>query len=453
MLLVMSEPENIPRPERQQGEQTPSGQRPPQSEPESAERPRAAEPQSEPAPEQTPQPQAGTAHPESAGQTRVLAGAGAPAMGAPGQAPPAWQPQGPPPGYGAPGAPAHPPKKGRGKLVAAALALVLISGAAGGVAGWALSGTEGGTTNVQSVSMDAGNGMTYTEIVDRVTPSVVTIVTDIAEGSGVVYSNDGYIVTNNHVVDGASSVEVRFSDGSTAEAEVVATDSTQDLAVLKVDGVDDLTPIEFGDSDSLQVGDATVAIGSPLGLEGTVTTGIVSALDRTMSLGGQEESPFGQRQQSAQTLSGLIQTDAAINSGNSGGALVNGEGQLIGINTAIVTPSSGNVGLGFAIPSNTVRDVVQQLIENGSVERGFLGVSLADTQGNGAMIVEVEPDSPAAEAGLEAGDVITAIDGTAVAGASEVAAMVQSTPSGTEVTINYIRNDQEQSAEVTLASR
>ncbi|WP_199039072.1 S1C family serine protease [Glycomyces salinus] len=434
----MSEPENIPRPEREPGEQTPSGQRPPQSEPEAAA-------------EQTPQPQ--TPQSEPAGQTRVLAGAGAPAMSAPGQAPPAWHPQGPPPGYGMPGAPVSPPKKGRGKLVAAALALVLISGGAGGVAGWALSGGEGGTTNVQSVSMDAGNGMTYTEIVDKVTPSVVTIVTDIAEGSGVVYSDDGYIVTNNHVVDGASTVEVRFSDGDTAEAEVVATDSTQDLAVLKVDGMDDLTPIEFGDSDSLQVGDATVAIGSPLGLEGTVTTGIVSALDRTMSLGGQEDSPFGEQQQSAQTLSGLIQTDAAINSGNSGGALVNGEGELIGINTAIVTPSSGNVGLGFAIPSDTVQDVVQQLIENGSVEQGFLGVSLADTQGNGAMVVEVEPDSPAAEAGLEAGDVITAIDGTAVTGASEVAAMVQSTPSGTEVAIDYTRNDEEQSTQVTLSSR
>jgi putative serine protease PepD len=354
--------------------------------------------------------------------------------------------------YQHPGAAVGPyrPRGGRGKLVAGALALALLAGGAGGITGWFLGDSDGGTTTVQSVSMDAGEGMTYTEIVNKVSPSVVTIVTDAAEGSGVVYSEDGYIVTNNHVVDGAQSVEVRFSDGTTADASIVATDATQDLAVIQVSGVDDLTPIAFGDSDSVQVGDISVAIGSPLGLEGTVTTGIVSALDRSMTVAG-EPSQGGQQQQ-GQTLSGLLQTDAAINSGNSGGALVNGNGELIGINTAIATTDSGSIGLGFAIPSNTVQDTVQQLIENGSVERGYLGVSVGDTDGNGAMVLSVEPDSPAAQAGLEEGDVITAINGDAVTSASEVVAAVQGTSSGTEIAITYTRDGQEAETTATLGS-
>jgi putative serine protease PepD len=196
----------------------------------------------------------------------------------------------------------------------------------------------------------------------------------------------------------------------------------------------------------VQVGDVAVAIGSPLGLEGTVTTGIVSALDRSMTVSGEQ----GMGQQSSSTLSGLIQTDAAINSGNSGGALVNGDGELIGINTAIATTDSGSIGLGFSIPSNTVKDTVQQLIDNGSVERGYLGVSVADTDGNGAMVLSVEPDSPAAQAGLQEGDVITAIDGTPVTTASEVVAAVQGTSSGTEVAITYTRDQQQAETTATL---
>ncbi|MBO3733445.1 S1C family serine protease [Glycomyces niveus] len=401
-------------------------------------------------------PAAGPSHPADAAgaaqpthHTQVLHGTPAPApAGAPHMSAPAWQPGGPvPPIYHQPGAPVGPPRpRGRGKLVAGALALALIAGGAGGIAGWFLNDGDGGTTNVQSVSMDAGAGMTYTEIVNKVSPSVVTIVTDAAEGSGVVYSKDGYIVTNNHVVDGARSVEVRFSDGSSAPANIVATDATQDLAVIQVEGVDDLTPVAFADSSSVQVGDVAVAIGSPLGLEGTVTTGIVSALDRSMTVSGEQ----GMGQQSSSTLSGLIQTDAAINSGNSGGALVNGDGELIGINTAIATTDSGSIGLGFSIPSNTVKDTVQQLIDNGSVERGYLGVSVADTDGNGAMVLSVEPDSPAAQAGLQEGDVITAIDGTPVTTASEVVAAVQGTSSGTEVAITYTRDQQQAETTATL---
>ncbi|MDR7349437.1 S1C family serine protease [Glycomyces algeriensis] len=382
--------------------------------------------------------------------TQVLQGTPAPApAGAPHMAAPAWQPGGPvPPVYHQPGAPVGPPPRprGRGRLVAGALVLALIAGGAGGVAGWFIGSGDGGTTTVQSVSMDAGQGMTYTEIVNKVSPSVVTIVTDAAEGSGVVYSEDGYIVTNNHVVDGAQSVEVRFSDGTTAAASIVATDATQDLAVIQVDGADDLTPVTFADSAAVQVGDVAVAIGSPLGLEGTVTTGIVSALDRSMTVSGEQ----GGAGQSSSTLSGLIQTDAAINSGNSGGALVNGDGELIGINTAIATTDSGSIGLGFSIPSNTVKDTVEQLIQNGSVEQGYLGVSVANTDGNGAMVLSVEPDSPAAAAGLQEGDVITAIDGTPVTTATEVVAAVQGTSSGTEVAITYMRDQQEAETTATL---
>lgn len=387
-------------------------------------------------------------------QTRVLpagapapAPAGAPHMNAPA---PGWQPSQVPPMYQGPGAVAAPPRRGRGKLVAGALALALIAGGAGGVAGWFLNDGNPGTTVVESVSMNAGDGLTYTDIVNKVSPSVVTIVTDSAEGSGVVYSKDGYIVTNNHVVDGAQTVEVRFSDGTTADAQIIATDTTQDLAVIQVSGVDDLTPITFGDSDSIQVGDAAVALGSPLGLEGTVTTGIVSALDRSMTVAGEEQQGF--QQQSSSTLTGLIQTDAAINSGNSGGALVNGNGELIGINTAIATTDSGSIGLGFAIPSNTVQSVVEQLIQNGSVEQGYLGVSVADTDGNGAMVLSVEGGSPAESAGLQEGDIITAVDGNPVTSASEVVAAVQGTASGTEVAITYTRDGQEATANATLAA-
>ncbi|WP_304608858.1 S1C family serine protease [Glycomyces amatae] len=389
-----------------------------------------------------------------ADHTRVLqpagspAPAGAPQMAAPGEAP-AWHPAGPPvpPMYQQ--RPPAPQGRGRGRLVAGALALALIAGGAGGAAGWFLNDNGGGTTVVESVSMDAGSGMTYTEIVNKVSPSVVTIVTDSAEGSGVVYSEDGYIVTNNHVVDGAQTVEVRFSDGTTADAEIIATDSTQDLAVIQVSGVDDLTPVAFGDSDGIQVGDAAVAIGSPLGLEGTVTTGIVSALDRSMTVAGEQSQGL---QQQGQTLTGLLQTDAAINSGNSGGALVNGNGELIGINTAIATTDSGSIGLGFAIPSNTVQSVVGQLIENGSVEQGYLGVSVADTDGNGAMVLSVEGGSPAEAAGLQEGDIITAVNGEPITSASEVVAAVQGTASGTEIAITYTRDQQEQQTTATLAA-
>lgn len=477
----MSNAESSPRPEEEAGQSperaseapntgaAPEPAESPGSAPTGPTRPESAEPpqnavgdsvqQGPLEPERPAQAQPNPAPPpaQHADQTTVMPPAppaAAPHMAGPDDAPTSWQPQaapvGPPPGYGPPGPPPQrPPKRGWGTIAVGAIVLALVAGGAGGLAGWYLSDSNGSTTVVESVSMDAGAGMTYTEIVDEVTPSVVTIVTDVAEGSGVVYSEDGYVVTNNHVVEGAGAVEVRFADGTVGEAEVIATDPTQDLAVVQVSGVDDMQPIDFGDSDALQVGDATVAIGSPLGLEGTVTTGIVSALNRSMSVSSEQ-----QRDPNAgQSLSGLIQTDAAINMGNSGGALVNGSGELIGINTAILSPESGNVGLGFAIPSNTVDDVVEQLIENGSVEQGYLGVSVTDTQGNGAMVLAVEADSPADAAGLQEGDVIVSIDDAPVTSASEVVSAVQSKASGDTVSITYVRDGEERTAEATLSAQ
>ncbi|MCH7231702.1 trypsin-like peptidase domain-containing protein [Glycomyces sp. L485] len=437
----MSNAETMPSPEEGRDQGPEKASETPNHEADEASR---TAPEPAPAPEQT-----RVMHPDQ----NAAAAVAPPHMAAPGASPGAWAPNpGPPPAYAGPGTAVAPPKHGRAGLVAGALALALVAGGAGGVAGWFLSDREESTTVVESVSMDAGSGKTYTEIVQEVSPSVVTIVTNSAEGSGVVYSDDGYIVTNNHVVESANAAQVRFPDGDTADAEIVATDPTQDLAVLQVSGVDDLTPITLGDSAEVQVGDATVAIGSPLGLEGTVTTGIVSALNRSMQVSG-EDPQRGFGQSPGEALTGLIQTDAAINMGNSGGALVNGNGELIGINTAILSTESGNVGLGFAIPSNTVEDTVDQLIEHGSVEQGYLGVSVSDTQGNGAMILGVESDSPADEAGLQEGDVITAVDGTQVTSASEVVSAVQSKASGDQITVTYVRDDQEETIDVTLTSR
>src|SRR5690606_17305054 len=202
------------------------------------------------------------------------------------------------------------------------------------VTGFALAG--GNDSGSSSPSELISDGNTISDIAKEVQPSVVSIATENAGGSGVVYDDSGHIITNNHVAETArgGKLEVSFADGSTAQAEVVGTDPAGDLAVIKVDKTDNLTPIKMGDSDGLDVGDTVLAIGSPLGLDGSVTSGIVSAKDRTVQAGGGEQ---GGRQT---TLTGLIQTDAAINPGNSGGALVNGNGELIGINTVIATTGS-----------------------------------------------------------------------------------------------------------------
>ncbi|GAA4903501.1 putative serine protease PepD [Stackebrandtia albiflava] len=342
------------------------------------------------------------------------------------------------PPYSTEPAPPRPGRRGGRAVaaVAAAVAIALGAGGAGGFIGYSLADDD---PPASSPSQFVGDGATLSDVAAAVQPSVVSVETETAGGSGVVYDDRGHIITNNHVVASAvgGEVTVQFADGTSAPAEVVGTDPAGDLAVLKVDDVEGLTPITVGDSEGLEVGDTVLALGSPLGLQGSVTSGIVSALDRTISAG---EGPRG----SATTLNGLIQTDAAINHGNSGGALVNGRGELIGINTAIATADSsgGNIGVGFAIPASTVRATADQIIEGGSVERAFLGVSMTDMPGAvaGAVVTTVQPGSPAEDAGLVEGDVITAIGDTEVSSAADVAAAVQSRQPGDRVEITYSRD-------------
>jgi putative serine protease PepD len=262
-----------------------------------------------------------------------------------------------------------------------------------------------------------------------------------AEGTGFVYDSDGHIVTNEHVIDGASSVSVKFSDGSTAKATVVASDISSDIAVLKVDVASSkLRPLTLGDSSALTVGDGVVAIGNPYGLDGSVTTGIVSALDREIS--APDNTP----------IEGAIQTDAAINHGNSGGPLLNLAGNVIGITSQIQSDSGANDGVGFAIPSNTVQTIVQQLISTGKVEHPLLGVRVGSAS-NGASVESVESGSGADNAGIKAGDVITAVDGTAITSGQQLRTIIAAHKPGDQLQVEIRRSGATKTLTVTLGSR
>jgi putative serine protease PepD len=360
-----------------------------------------------------------------------------------------------------------PPGSGRGrKIFVAGAAAVLIALGAGGVgAATALAlDDDGGARTVQT-----GNSP-VTSVVDRsslsqiaaaVQDSVVSITTGNGEGSGVVLTADGYIVTNNHVVATAQngSVTVIFADGRKASATVVGTDPRTDLAVVRTSGVSGLKPATFGSSAKTQVGDTVLAIGSPLGLEGSVTAGIVSAKDRTIQTGGQEDqSPFGgqpqqqQPQSGVSSMSGLLQTDAPINPGNSGGALVNTNAQVIGINSAIATQGqgSGNIGLGFAIPSDKVKQVAEDLMAGRKVSHPALGVSVAEAENGGALVSSVTANSAAAKANLQRGDVITAVDGKNITDSDDLVAAVQSGKVGQQMTVDFTRDGAKQQVKVTL---
>ena len=264
-----------------------------------------------------------------------------------------------------------------------------------------------------------------------------------AQGSGFVYDEQGHIITNQHVVDGAESVSVRFSDGSTHDATVVGSDPSTDLAVLEVDAPASLLkPLRLGKSSELAVGDGVIAIGSPFGLEQTVTTGIVSALNRQIN----SPNDFA--------IDDAIQTDAAINHGNSGGPLLDLEGRVIGVNSQIESESGGNDGIGFAVPSDTVARIAAELIADGEVEHAYLGVATGDTSsGDGASIAEVRPGTPAAAAGLREGDVVTEIDGEAVADADELRTLIDARQPGDSVELTIVRDGEEQTIEVELAAR
>jgi putative serine protease PepD len=263
-----------------------------------------------------------------------------------------------------------------------------------------------------------------------------------AQGSGFVVDDEGTILTNEHVVEGADQIEVTFADGTTVDAELVGTDASTDVGVIDVDvSADELTPLPLGDSSPLRVGESVVAIGSPFGFEGTITAGIISALDRTV------DAPNGF------PIVGAIQTDAPINSGNSGGPLLNLDGEVIGINAQIESPSGGNVGVGFAVPIDSARRAADAILAGETVAYPYLGARLADAPSGGAAIAAVQPDSPAEEAGLEDGDVVTAVDGEEVRSADDLVAAIAQLAPGDEVTLTVERDGETHEIDVTIGRR
>jgi serine protease DegQ len=289
------------------------------------------------------------------------------------------------------------------------------------------------------------------DIVDEVDPAVVAVIVENGEGSGVIWDDAGIIVTNNHVVTGSNEVEVVFATGERAAAEVQATDAFTDLAVLRVER-NGLPAAEFAD-ELPEVGELAVAIGNPLGFENTVTAGIVSGIDRSIPSGGRTPA-----------LVGLLQTDAPISPGNSGGALVNAEGQVIGINVAFIPPEARAVSIGFAIPSPTVLDVVGQLLETGEVEHAFLGVEPAeltpqvaerfDIETNeGVLVFSVVEGSPAEQSGLQAGDVILAVDGETLRSVEDLLAALRERRPGERVELDVLRGEGQRRLTATLADR
>jgi len=269
-------------------------------------------------------------------------------------------------------------------------------------------------------------------------------------GSGVIVSHDGYILTNHHVVETADEIEVAFADGRTAKGHIIGTDPDTDLAVIKVDIGSNLPAITFGQSDQAHVGDIVLAIGNPFGVGQTVTMGIVSALKRN-HLG-------------LSTFENFIQTDAAINPGNSGGALVDIEGNLLGINSAIYSPNGGSLGIGFAIPTSTAKKVMEQIIQSGSVTRGWVGIAvqeltpelaesfkLKDTQG--VLIAEVVRGSPADKSGIKAGDILVSIDGKAMADSTTMLETISALPPGKVALLKLMRNQSEVAIQVKVGKR
>ena len=267
--------------------------------------------------------------------------------------------------------------------------------------------------------------------------------TQQAQGSGFVYDTEGHVITNQHVVDGAESVSVKFANGKTYSATVIGTDPSTDLAVIDVDApASALTPLELADSSEVEVGDGVIAIGSPFGLEQTVTTGIVSALHRQIT------SPNNF------SIDDAIQTDAAINHGNSGGPLLDLNGDVIGVNSQIESDSGGNDGVGFAVPSDTVERIATALIDDGSIEHAYLGVATQDASGTtGASLTEVRTGTPAARAGLESGDVVTKIGGESVESADELRKLIDSKQPGDKVELTVERDGETQTVTVTLGTR
>jgi putative serine protease PepD len=347
------------------------------------------------------------------------------------------------------------------RVTVLALFAVLLVGAIGGGLGWYLTRTTSETpllapgTHLSKVDPGVTRKPgSVSHIAASVTPAVVSIEVRVGEagatGSGVVIDGDkGYIVTNNHVVSGADGVqgaEIRavFSDGSGSAARIVGRDPASDVAVIKVEKPGLLTA-SLGSSKDVVVGDPVVAIGSPLGLAGTVTSGIVSALDRPVRLSGEGSD--------TNAVISAIQTDAPINPGNSGGALVDASGAVIGINSAIASTGGGSIGLGFAIPIDRVRDIAQQLISTGSAVHASLGVatrSVTDGTRDGAFVQNVEPGSAGADAGIREQDIVIAVDGRPVGSSEELSVAIDAHKPGDTVTVEVVRGGSSTELKATL---
>ena len=346
-------------------------------------------------------------------------------------------------------------------IVALALAAGLVGGGAGFGAAYAVLDHNGGSVTLSSSPASASNAAatngTVAAAAAKAMPSTVdirvTLAQGTAEGSGVILTADGNVLTNNHVVAGSNGqITVTLADGSQHTAKVVGTSPSYDLAVIKLDGVSGLTPATLGQTSDVQVGQQVVAIGSPQGLTGTVTTGIVSALNRTVAVQGEDGTGV--------VYNGL-QTDAPINQGNSGGPLVNLDGQVVGINSAIATAqgSTGSVGLGFAIPVDQAKRVAQEIINSGHATKPVLGVEGSTSGSNssadqgGATIAAVQDGSPAAAAGLKAGDVVTKVGTATVGDFSDLVARIGSYAPGDKVTLTIGSGSSARTVDVTLGSQ
>ncbi|RLQ80957.1 PDZ domain-containing protein [Salinibacterium amurskyense] len=410
----------------------------------------------------------------------------------------------------APAEPAAPAKKPRLTLglVAGFAIVALLGGASGaGVALWAVgnqaTSAVSGTASPASITVnDPGNATLVTSVVAKAAPAIVTInVTGQnsgGSGSGVIISEDGNVITNAHVVtlDGEVAdpkVTVTTADGRLLSATVVGFDPISDIAVINIDDASDMPFINIADSSELNVGDSTVAIGAPLGLSGTVTSGIVSALNRSITIASSalpedpeispdapddSEAPdlwnfdlFGENGQGngqssatqASVALAVIQTDAAINPGNSGGALLNSDGELIGINVAIASSggNEGSIGVGFAIPSNVASRVANEILETGTATHGLLGASVADVTDDpaqsdaevvGASIVGISDGGAAADAGLQIGDIVTGFDGLPITNKTDLTAQVRAYSAGESVPLTYVRDGKGYTVDVTLGS-
>jgi len=410
----------------------------------------------------------------------------------------------------APGTAATAPTATRKRSLAVPVIVALAVGAVlGGVSGAGVtaltthnsgSAVSSSDAKPQTVTVnDTSKVNQITAVAAKVSPSVVTISvsasSEAGTGSGVILSDDGYVLTNTHVVtlDGATSggtIEVTTSDGSLYQASIVGTDPTDDLAVIKLKNAKDLQPIDFGDSDKLNVGATVIAIGAPLGLSNTVTDGIVSAVNRSISIassaapdnsdsssgsnGQGGSSPFdfwdnGSSGSSSATSSisvPVIQTDASINPGNSGGALLDDSGKLVGINVAIASAGgssssgtqSGSIGVGFAIPANVAKRISDEIIASGKATHGLLGASVSDASSSnsstvGAIIAETPVSGGAADkAGLEKGDVVTKLDGKPITGATDLTAQVRALKGGADATLTYTRDGSSHQVTVTLGT-